>query len=163
MPTYIKLSPETMATTGFTHKAVVTYSDIVTAASSTAATIPLVPAASGTFPAGTAVARIGFKVTQAFTSSNSSGTANSLTLSIGDGGSTTRFINAAQILDAHASDVTYGFSTTGYVYNVADTVDALFTLGVSSGSALAAEINAGKVEVLLGLVNVEAFAGIPTK
>ena len=45
-----------------------------------------------------------------------SGTANSLTLSIGDGGSTTRFINAAQILDAHASDVTHGFSTTGYVY-----------------------------------------------
>ncbi len=155
----IPLPSETQLRTGKTHKLIIDYRDINGTSATTMtgqsqtfsaawtsgtaqAVIPpqALGASSITIPAGSQVAgSCVANVTTAFASSG--GAITSLTLSLGDGGSATRYLNAADLKTA--GYVTGG--TTGYLYTAADTIDAVATI---SGQTIAS-LNAGEIEILL--------------
>lgn len=147
----ITLPSETRATTGFNRKLILTYLDLLAWTSGTAqAVIPegnALGAATRTLLANTRVGRFLTRVTTAFTSSG--GAITSLTLSLGDGGSATRFVNA---VDCKTAGCTLG-TTADYLYTAADTIDAVATI---VGQTLAS-LNAGAVEIYFDEVDINPF------
>lgn len=143
----IPLPLETQALMGFNRKLVLTYADLLTWTSATAqAVVPqnALAASSVTMLANTRVSNFLTRVTTAFTSSG--GAITTLTLSLGDGGSATRFVNA---VDLKTAGCTLG-TTTQYLYTAADTIDAVATI---SGQTMAS-INAGSVEIYFNEIDV---------
>ena len=108
-------------------------------------------ASSVTIPAGTRMAgNACVRVVTAFTSSG--GAITTLTLSVGDGGGSTRFVNAA---DLKTTGYKVG-AETGLLYLVADTIDAVATI---SGQTMAS-LNAGQVEILCNVIPVADLAAV---
>lgn len=145
------LTVQDQALTGFTHVVKITYADLTDTAALTK-TIAIVPE-SGTNAIGAYVLRAGFQLKTSFTG----GATTALTLQVGDGGDTDRFI-PAKSLHADATPVTNWITanatdTLPYAYVAADTIDALFTATDANLTAL----TAGEVWVFLqvgGLSNV---------
>ena len=149
--TVSRLSAEETREHGFTHAAVIPYSSVVTVGgATTTATIAIADVI-----AGDVVAEAAYKLTTSFTDSDAS--LNSVTIQVGDGSNTARFLAAASSqLSADGSTLTYGIGAAGvaatptcpYVYASADTVDVLFTVA-GGASPTCAELTAGSVTVYL--------------
>ena len=142
MKTY-ELPAETKAATGYTHKVIITHSDLTEAAANTAQTIELLDVAAGDVVHTAAV-----KLVTAF--SDASDTAfNSTTLIVGDDGSTNRFVTS-QELNVNGSEVLYkaATNTAPHAYTAANTVDAVF--GSMAAKSLS-DIDTGEVHIFLGV------------
>jgi len=136
MKAYV-LSNEESHAHGASHKVVITWSDLLTAAlTNTKAIYPF----TGTAPIGTRVAAVRARLKTAFVG------CATLTCAVGDGGSTARNLAAA---DMKAAAGTWYFSspstTTPSGFNAADTVDALFTATTNNLD----QLTAGEVEIYL--------------
>jgi hypothetical protein len=95
-------------------------------------------------PAVCIIGRMIYKVVTPFTSSG--GAITTFTLSFGDGGSGTRFLNAIDLKTAAVG--VYGAQTNGiFLYTVADTLDITATI---AGQTMAS-LNAGQVEIAFEL------------
>jgi hypothetical protein len=140
----IALPVETQARLNFNTKIIIDYTDLQAWTSGTAqALLPQNTVGSDAikFPAGYQLAPgIVANVITAFTSSG--GAITSLGLSVGDGGSATRYLNA---VDLKSTGYTGG--TVGYTYTAADTVDGTATI---VGQTMAS-LNAGQVEIYCNL------------
>lgn len=144
-----ELPAETKAATGYTHKAVITHSDLTEATANTAQTIELLDVAAGDVVHTAAV-----KLVTAF--SDASDTAfNSTTLIVGDDGSTNRFVTS-QELNVNGSEVLYkaATNTAPHAYTAANTVDAVF--GSMAAKSLS-DIDAGEVHIFLGVNKLTAL------
>lgn len=165
----IPLPLETQARLGFNTKVILDYTDLSGTGvaggnnpypftspwtSGTAqAVIPpnALGASSVTFPAGTRVAGNALvRVVTAFASSV--GAITTLTLSLGDGGSATRFVSGVDLKTAGYKAGT----ETGLLYVTADTLDAVATI---SGQTMAS-LNAGQVEILCNVIPVADLAAV---
>lgn len=137
----IPLPLETRAQTGFNRKLILTYLDLLAWTSGVAqAVLPVnaLGATSVVMLANTRVSNFLWRVTTPFTSSG--GAITTLTFSLGDTGSTTRFINAVDLKTAAAALGT----VAQYLYTAAPLhVDAIATI---VGQTMAS-LNAGQVEV----------------
>jgi len=144
-----ELPAETKAATGYTHKAVITHSDLTEATANTAQTIELLDVAAGDVVHTAAV-----KVVTAL--SDASDTSfNSTTLIVGDDGSTNRFVTS-QELNVNGSEVLYkaATNTAPHAYTAANTVDAVF--GSMAAKSLS-DIDAGEVHIYLGVNKLTAL------
>jgi hypothetical protein len=152
-----KLSAEERSAFGFTHRCVVPYSTIVSVGgATTTATVAIFDVFAGDL-----VREAGYVLTTAFTDSDAS--LNSITLAVGDGGSTGRFGPAgASQLAADGTEIIYfcslgggtaATSTCPFAYNTTDTVDALFTVA-GGGDPTCAELTAGSVSIYLNVVSM---------
>lgn len=141
----VPLSPTDRELYHATHKIIVGYADLVAVPTASTATgsFALIPA-SGTFPAGTKVYNAAFKISSNTWAATSM---TSLTITIGDGGSATRFLASTEILLANTEVVHFSnvAATAPYTYLVADTVDLFFTPTGANTSAL----TAGEIEIYL--------------
>lgn len=145
----IPLPIETVALTGYTHKAILDYTDIAALGASTTGTIPLFPIA-GTFEAGLTCQRCALNLITAFDFSDAG--INSLLIEIGDGNSTARLCAQTQIA-VDGTEILFFASGNTYAYPIADSIDAKFTCA-GGGSPTLAEANAGQIEVYLRLVDL---------
>lgn len=155
--TVTKLSREEVATYGFTHRCVVPASVVAaTGTTNTTATVAIFDVFAGDL-----VREAGYVLTTAFTDSDAS--LNSVTLAVGDGGSTGRFGPAgASQLAADGTEIIYfhslgggtaATSTCPFAYNTTDTVDALFTVA-GGADPTCAELTAGSVSIYLNVVSM---------
>ena len=141
-----ELPAETKAATGFTHKAIVTHSDITESAADTDQTIALLSVA-----AGDVVEKAAYKVVTAF-SDASDAALNDTKVQVGDGADTDRFIAATQV-NVNGTEVLYAANanTTSYAYTAADTVDLL----VESVTAKSlSDLDAGEIHVYLAVTKL---------
>lgn len=128
---------------GFTHKMVLTYSDIAALTSGSAASIYPGFNGSTTFPAGLYVKDAAINVVTAFAYSGANN--GTLTLAVGDGSSSTAFINTTSLKTA---GFTASFNATKpQLYSVADTIDIVATAATQAITAL----TAGEVHVYMEL------------
>lgn len=155
----IPLPLETQARTGKTHKLIIDYRDLngtsatlmqgqsvgFSAAWTSGTAQAVIPpntlgAATITLPIGTQVEGTTLvNVTTLFAGPSTT----ALTLSVGDGGSATRYANAVDL-------VTAGYKTGGvanYAYLAADTIDAVATITGGTVGGL----TAGEVEILMAI------------
>jgi hypothetical protein len=143
----IPLPLETQAQMGFNRKLVLTYLDLLAWTSGTAQAVVPQNALGASSINNLANSRVSDFLTRVITPFTSSGGAiTSLTLSLGDGGSATRFVNA---VDLKTAACVLG-TTTQYLYTSADTIDAVATI---SGQTMAS-LNAGAVEIYFREVDV---------
>jgi hypothetical protein len=154
-PTFrtIILPVETRNTTSFNRKIYMTWQDVRLYTSATVqALIPenALGASTRMMLANTRVARWIANVVTPFTSSG--GVITTLTFSLGDGGSATRFINAINLLVA---GMTLGI-TADYLYTVADTIDATITV---VGQTMAS-LNAGVLELYYDEVDINPMTQV---
>jgi hypothetical protein len=141
MATYYRLDSEETRETGYTHKVIVPYTDLTGRTKDTLYSLfPTFNTATNN-PAGNTVFIVTVRVDTQFTF-----TAGDLSLSIGDGGSATRFLAAS---DLKAASLTYYNSaiSSEYSYTAADTID--FSLTCSAGTP--ATISAGQFTVFIGM------------
>jgi hypothetical protein len=143
----IPLPFETRATTGYTHKAIVTFADLVAySGGSTTSVVPLLNAR-----VGDVVEAAAFALVTAFDFSDTG--IDSCTMAVGDDGSTGRFIDAQQ-LAVDGTEITYYAGNAvatplmPYAYKVANAIDALFTVA-TGGSPLTSEATVGEVHIYL--------------
>jgi hypothetical protein len=108
-------------------------------------------ASTVTLPAGTRIqGNMCIRVVTAFLSSG--GVITTLTFSLGDGGSATRYVNAQ---DLKTTGYKVG-AETGLLNLVADTLDAVATI---VGQTMAS-LNAGQVEILCNVIPVADLAAV---
>lgn len=140
----IPYSAEQRLRHGYTHKVILTHDDLTD--TDTSQTIAIL-----TVPAGSVVEKVGVRLTAEFddAAGAGSGSLSDLNLSIGDDGSTTRWVNASEI-SVQGTAVAYLASATAYVYLADNTVDAIFA---STGANLNT-LNAGEVEISLRVVSL---------
>jgi hypothetical protein len=138
---------------GFTHILRVTYLDLLQMTSGTAqAFYPQNSLASAVnvFPIGTFVRQVVPNVVVAATSSG--GAITTLTYSLGDGGSATRFVNAQD-----GKTAAYGTAyTSKFVYTAADTIDLTATI---AGQTMAS-LTAGQVDFYLEIVDASQLVNV---
>ncbi len=136
------LSPSESKFSDATHAVELTYTDVAALGAATdGAAINLI-----SVPAGMKVKCTALVLNTAFDCSGS----GNLTLSIGDGGSATRFTAATQLAVDNTEILYSAGNGTEYAYLVADTVDAFFD---SSGVNLDT-YTSGSVTVYLKLINL---------
>lgn len=163
----IPLPFETQVRTGFTHKIIVSWLDLVAKAALggvTNVTIQLYPdigvASGGTgMPAGSYVRMAGFKLNTAFDFSDAGIT--SLLMEVGDGGSTARYIPQKE-LAVDGTEILYwvssaATSTMPFAYLSADGIDAKFTCA-NGGSPTIDETTSGEVEIYLAIADMADLA-----
>jgi hypothetical protein len=153
--TLIPLSAEETRLSGFTHKATVPYSVVVTVGSTnTTATIAIMDVA-----VGDVVDKFAYAITEAWTDSDAS--MNSITVSVGDDGDVDRFgvVTGTQLAEDgteidywHAVDV----NTAPFAYNTANTVDVVFTVA-GGANPTCAELTAGSVDIFLRKFSLTAL------
>ena len=144
-----ELPAETKAATGFSHKAVVTHSDITESAADTDQTIALLSVA-----AGDVVEKAAYKLVTAF-SDASDAALNDTKVQVGDGADTDRYIAATQV-NVNGTEVLFAANanTTAYAYTAADTVDLL----VESMTAKSlSELDAGEIHIYLAVSKLSAL------
>jgi len=148
----IPLPFETRALTGYTHKAIVTYADLVSyGGAATTAVVPLL-----TTRVGDVVEKAAYRLVTAFDFSDAGIT--SCTMAVGDDGSTGRFIDAQETAVDGTEILYYAGGAVAtplrpYAYIVANAVDALFTVA-NGGSPLCSEATSGEVEIYLAVCNL---------
>lgn len=141
----IPLTTQEAANSGFTHKVVVTFTDVAGLTSGTAASI--YPGFNGatTSPAGLAVLDTAWRVATAFAF-----TPGTLTFQVGDGSDADRFITAATDLKTAAFGVG-AITTQPYVYTAADTID----ITITAGSGALTSVTAGELHLYLRMVPLD--------
>ena len=147
--TAYELPANTKAATGFTHKVVVTSSDITESTADTDQTIALLSVA-----AGDVVEKAAYKLVTAF-SDASDAALNDTKVQVGDGGDTDRFIAATQV-NVNGTEVLFAANanTTAYAYTAADTVDLL----VESMTAKSlSELDAGEIHIYLAVTKLSSL------
>jgi hypothetical protein len=149
----IPLPFETQAVMGVSHILRLTYQDVILLTSGTGqAAVPTndLGAATSVIPIGMHVSKVIPNVVTAFAFSGANN--GTLTGSLGDGGSATRFVNAQDMKTA-----AYGTSyTSKYVYAAADTIDVTFTAATQAITAL----TAGQVDFYLKLDDTSTLVNI---
>ena len=144
-----ELPAETKAATGFSHKAVVTHSDITESTADTDQTIALLSVA-----AGDVVEKAAYKLVTAF-SDASDAAFNDTKVQVGDGVDPDRYIAATQV-NVNGTDVLFAANanTTAFAYTAADTVDLL----VESMTAKSlSELDAGEIHIYLAVSKLSAL------
>ena len=144
--TTFELPAETKAATGYTHKCIVTHSDITESTADTDQTIALLSVA-----AGDVVEKAAYKLVTAFSDASDSNL-NDTKVQVGDGADTDRFIAATQV-NVNGTEVLYAANanTTSYAYTAADTVDLL----VESMTAKSlSDLDAGEIHVYLAVTKL---------
>ena len=144
-----ELPAETKAATGFSHKAVVTHSDITESTADTDQTIALLSVA-----AGDVVEKAAYKLVTAF-SDASDAALNDTKVQVGDGADTDRYIAATQV-NVNGTEVLFAANanTTAYAYTAADTVDLL----VESMTAKSlSELDAGEIHIYLAVSKLSSL------
>lgn len=125
-----------------THKIIITHADLTDA--DTSQTIAIVPDTakytSATVPAGTQVRLAKVQVVTAF----SGGSVSAATITIGDGGSATRFLASTDIFTA-ATWFANAAATSPYIYTTTDTIDAVF----ASTTDNLVNLTAGEIHIYL--------------
>lgn len=151
------LSVEEQAKTGFTHKSVITYSDIATAGgAATAVSMDLLP-----YTAGTAFQAAAYKIVGAGFVGPS---VTNLTVAVGWNGATTDdadgLITATEVATAGTeilyllgNGAAFAANATGYVALDAGSIQAVFT---ATGANLNV-LTAGEIHVYLKMVDLTAY------
>ena len=142
--TITPLPLETRAGLGFTHKVTITHADLTDA--DTSQTIAIFPE-SGTFPAGTVVTAAAYNLVTEFDDGEDA--ISDMNLYIGDDGSTTRWVNAAEVSEKGTA-VAFAASGTYNCYTAANTVDAIF---ITTGGNLDT-LDTGEVQIYLAVSNL---------
>lgn len=154
----IPLCGDVVARTGFTHKVIIGFADLVAKAAGggvTNVTIQIFPdigvASGGTgFPAGGYVLAAGYRLNTAFDFSDAA--IVSLLMEVGDGNSTARFVPQKELaIDGSHVDFwvsSNATSTIPFAYTAADGIDAKFTCS-GGASPTIDETTSGEVEVYL--------------
>ena len=137
-----KLSYEEQIATGFSHKAVIPYTDLTAAA--TTQTIQLAPSGSATFTQKVVVLAAA-RVATAFAGPTT------VTVQLGDTGSTNRNLAASDIKATAGTWYSQGAAATLNAFNTAGSFNALFT---STGANLST-CSAGQVELYFTLIPLE--------
>jgi hypothetical protein len=140
------LNAEERAQTDFTHKVNIKYTDLT--AGGLTQTLNILPTGTGAFAAGFSIWKAALKLITPFTG----GTIATATVTIGDAGTPARYLAAADVKTAVATNTkAYIVSATAYAYTPADianpttNVQALFT--ATSGNLNTA--TAGECEIYL--------------
>jgi hypothetical protein len=150
----IPLPFETRALTGYTHKAIVTYADLVSfGGASAAATVPLLDVR-----VGDVISKAAYRLVTAFDFSDAG--INSCVMAVGDEIEQSRCIDSdtAQ-LAVDATEILYYAGNAvptplmPYAYLVANAIDAVFAIS-GGGSALMTETTSGEVEIFLAIANL---------
>jgi hypothetical protein len=147
--TVYELPYESKAATGFTHKVVVTHSDITESTADTDQTIAILSVAAGDI-----VEKAAYKLVTAFSDASDSAL-NDTKVQVGDGGDTDRYIAATQV-NVNGTEVLYAnnANTTAYAYTAADTVDLL----VESMTAKSlSELDAGEIHIYLAVTKLSSL------
>jgi hypothetical protein len=147
--TVYELPYESKAATGFTHKVVVTHSDITESTADTDQTIAILSVAAGDI-----VEKAAYKLVTAFSDASDSAL-NDTKVQVGDGGDTDRYIAATQV-NVNGTEVLYAnnANTTSYAYTAADTVDLL----VESMTAKSlSELDAGEIHIYLAVTKLSSL------
>jgi hypothetical protein len=143
-----ELPYESKSATGFTHKAIVTHTDLTETADNTAQSVTLLEVEPGDI-----VTRAAFKLVTAF--ENTASTAfNTTTLAVGDD-DVDEFIDETEVND-NGSKVLYAShinADTPKVYTAAATGPITATF-MSMASESLAELDAGEVHVYLGITKL---------
>jgi hypothetical protein len=135
---------------GFTHKLVLTAADVLDKTSGTAFAVFPKLAGADTMPAGLLVKAAAIRLITAC--SKSTGTLTAATLSIGDGGSGTRYINAFDVLAGVASS--HVQSGVPYAMTAADNIKATLTI---TGTATMAQLTNLEAHVYLSILDLNEF------
>jgi hypothetical protein len=150
----IPLTTEERAASGFTHKVVITYSDLTSETSGAACEIfPKLTSSSPTIPIGSRVHACALRVVTLFVAASMT----DLSVTIGDGGSANRFLTSSEV-GGTTSPVAAGiwyetFAAAPHIYTAADTIDITPT---ATGAALSA-LTAGEIHVYLGVTDMVAL------
>ena len=148
MKTY-ELPAETKAATGFTHKSVVTHTDLTESAADTDQTIALLSVA-----AGDVVEKAAYKLVTAF-SDASDAAFNDTKVQVGDGSDTDEYIAATQV-NENGTEVLFAanVNTVPFAYTAADTVDLL----VESMTAKSlSNLDAGEIHIYLAVTKLSSL------
>lgn len=154
----IHLPAHTTATTGFTHKVIVNYTDLTghSTAGTTSVILQIFPdTAAKTFAAGLCVLNCALNLTVPFVTAGGDGDATGLVVTVGDGGVVNRLMTSTELLLA-GTEILFkamGAVTAPYAYAEADTLDAVFT--ISGGTTpLISDCTAGQVEIYLAMCDL---------
>jgi hypothetical protein len=148
MKTY-ELPAETKAATGFTHKSVVTHTDLTESTIDTDQTIALLSVV-----AGDVVQKAAYKLVTAF-SDASDPAFNDTKVQVGDGSDTDEYIAAKQV-NENGTEVLFAanVNTVPFAYTAADTVDLL----VESMTAKSlSNLDAGEIHIYLAVVKLSSL------
>ena len=148
MKTY-ELPAETKAATGFTHKSVVTHTDLTESTADTDQTIALLSVV-----AGDVVEKPAFQLVTAF-SDASDAAFNDTQVQVGDGNDTDEYIAAKQV-NENGTKVLFAanVNTVPFAYTAADTVDLL----VESMTAKSlSDLDAGEIHIYLAVTKLTSL------
>ena len=148
MKTY-ELPTETKAATGFTHKSVVTHTDLTESTADTDQTIALLSVV-----AGDVVQKAAYKLVTAF-SDASDAAFNDTQVQVGDGNDTDEYIAATQV-NENGTEVLFAanVNTVPFAYTAADTVDLL----VESMTAKSlSNLDAGEIHIYLAVTKLTSL------
>lgn len=137
-----QLSMNEQLAMGYSHKVVVSYTDLTDTAGLTKA-LAIYPD-SGTAPIGTCCRRAAARVVTAFVG------CATLTVEIGDGNDPNRILLSSDMKATAGTWYTATPATAPGVFNAADTLDALFTATTNNLSAL----TAGEVEIYVDVAHL---------
>jgi hypothetical protein len=147
--TIYELPYETKAATGFSHKAVVTHTDLTEATADTDQTIALLSVAPGDV-----VEKAAYKLVTAF-KDVSDAAFNDTKVQVGDGTDTDEYIAATQV-NENGTEVLFAanVNTVPFAYTAADTVDLL----VESMTAKSlSNIDAGEIHIYLAVTKLSSL------
>ena len=148
MKTY-ELPTETKAATGFTHKSVVTHTDLTESDADTDQTIALLSVV-----AGDVVQKAAYQLVTAF-SDASDAAFNDTQVQVGDGNDTDEYIAATQV-NENGTEVLFAanVNTVPFAYTAADTVDLL----VESMTAKSlSNLDAGEIHIYLAVTKLSSL------
>ena len=148
MKTY-ELPTETKAATGFTHKSVVTHTDLTESDADTDQTIALLSVV-----AGDVVEKAAFQLVTAFKDA-SDAAFNDTQVQVGDGNDTDEYIAATQV-NENGTEVLFAanVNTVPFAYTAADTVDLL----VESMTAKSlSNLDAGEIHIYLAVTKLTSL------
>jgi hypothetical protein len=144
-----ELPSETKAATGFTHKAIITHSDLTTSADNTAQDVKIV-----TVPAKSIVTRVAIHLKTPFEKTGTSAY-NTNALIIGDSGDTDRWLTSTEV-NVNGSEVLAKVqpSTIPAAYVSATDINANFA---SMASYDLAELDAGEVHIFFSMLPLASY------
>ena len=152
----IPLTTNEQASSGFTHKIIITYLDWLTETSGAACGIfpKLSDEATKLVPIGTRVRACALQAVTKFVAASMT----DLSVTIGDGGSAARFLSSSEV-GGTTSPITDGtwyesFAAAPFIYTTADSIDIVPT---ATGAALSA-LTAGECHVYLAISDMQALS-----
>ena len=147
--TAYELPANTKAATGFTHKIVVTHSDLTETTADTDQTIAILSVA-----AGDVVEKAAYKLVTPFADASDSAF-NDTKVQVGDGTDTDEYIAATQV-NVNGTEVLYAanVNTVPFAYTASDTVDLL----VESMTAKSlSDLDTGEIHIYLAVTKLSSL------